>query len=96
MIKTGDAKLPLDRVPALAKALNVDAKHLFRLALDQHYPEVARVAHEIFGRGVSDNKMILVQKFRELVGDDDPRPSSMLLDLLECAIKVTGVHESCG
>jgi hypothetical protein len=87
MIKNGDTKLPLDRVPALAKALGVDSKHLFRLTLEQHHPEVARVAHEIFGNVVSDNEMTLVRKFRELTGGGDPKPGSILLDMMEDAFK---------
>ena len=34
-LKTGRNKLPLDRVPSLAKALEVDPAYLMRLALDQ-------------------------------------------------------------
>jgi hypothetical protein len=49
MIKNGVTALPLDRVPAFAKALDVDPRHLFRLALEQNHPEIAGVAHEIFG-----------------------------------------------
>lgn len=37
MIKQGDAKLPLDRVPAMAGALGVDPLMLFNLALEQFY-----------------------------------------------------------
>ena len=35
MIKGGSAKLALDRVPALAEALECDAARLFRVALEQ-------------------------------------------------------------
>jgi len=34
MIKQGGTKLPLDRVPALAKALDADPRRLFLLAFD--------------------------------------------------------------
>jgi hypothetical protein len=57
MIKNGVTALPLDKVPAFAKALDVDPRHLFRLTLEQNHPEIARVAHEIFGNVVSDNEM---------------------------------------
>lgn len=87
MIKSGDAKLPLDKVPALAKALGVDARHLFRLTLEQHHPEVARVAHEIFGHVVSDNEMALVQIFRKITGDADPQLEPLLHELIKEAFK---------
>lgn len=37
MLKQGDAKLALDRVPAFAAMLGVDPRHLFALALEAHY-----------------------------------------------------------
>lgn len=39
MLKQGDAKLSIDRVPAMAAALGVDPLHLFHLALEQFYSE---------------------------------------------------------
>ena len=53
MIKNGVTALPLDKVPAFAKALDVDPRHLFRLTLEQNHPEIARVVHEIFGNVVN-------------------------------------------
>lgn len=38
MIKDGSAKLPIDRVEALARALECDPGHLMRLTLEQLYP----------------------------------------------------------
>lgn len=93
MIKTGETKLPLDKVPALAKSLGVDVKHLFRLTLEQHYPEVARVAHEIFGNVVSDNEMALVKIFREITDDNNPRPQPVLLDMMQDAKKAKSPHK---
>ncbi|RTL86128.1 MAG: XRE family transcriptional regulator [Hyphomicrobiales bacterium] len=87
MIKNGDTKLPLDKVPALAKALEVDPKHLFRLALEQHHPDVARVAHEIFGNVVTDHELALVKMFREITDNGDPKPQPILFDIMEDAFK---------
>lgn len=47
MIKTGEMKLPLARVPALAKAMEVPAQELLRLVLRQDYPEVWSVISEV-------------------------------------------------
>jgi len=48
--KSGTSKLPLDRVLGLAKALEVDAKYLFRLTLEQQGNETTALAIEqIFG-----------------------------------------------
>jgi hypothetical protein len=87
MIKSGETKLPLDKVPALAKALQVDPKHLFRLALDQQHPEAARIAHELFGNVVTENEMLLIRKFREASEDTDPPPDPELLKVIEKTVK---------
>lgn len=42
MIKQGESKLPLDRVPGMARALNVDPYELFQLALEQYYSHDVR------------------------------------------------------
>jgi len=83
MIKRGETKLPLDKVPAFAKALHVDPAHLFRLALDQQLPEVAKIMHQVFGKTVSHNEFEIVQAFRKATKDADPKPESRQLDMLE-------------
>ena len=44
MVKSGSTKLALDRVPSMAKALEVDPKFLFVLALEQIGFETTRAA----------------------------------------------------
>src|SRR5579883_398804 len=39
MFKTGDTKVPLDKIPALADALEVDVGELLRLGLEAYWPE---------------------------------------------------------
>src|SRR5437870_4016001 len=41
MWRSGTAKVPLDKVPAAAKALGVDPALLFRLAMAQYWPDAA-------------------------------------------------------
>ena len=38
MFKRGEVKVPLNKIPLLAKAINADPAHLFRLALEQYWP----------------------------------------------------------
>lgn len=44
MLKTGNVKLALDRVPAMARALKIDQLDLFKIALTQFYDEDASKA----------------------------------------------------
>jgi transcriptional regulator with XRE-family HTH domain len=47
MFKRGEARVPLDKIPLLAKALGVDPAHMFRLALEQYWPDRERHHREI-------------------------------------------------
>jgi hypothetical protein len=72
MIKTGSAKLPLDRVPALARALDTDPSYLFMLAVEQHDPTLARVVKDIFGTVVTQNEVAWLEEIREASNHTDP------------------------
>ena len=56
MFKRGEVKVPLDKIPALAKAVNADPGHLFRLALEQYWPTLGETIQRIFGRTVTANE----------------------------------------
>ncbi len=73
MIKSGTSKLPLDRVAALAKALDCDSKLLFRLALEQQGNETTALAiAEIFGAIVTRNEAVWLNEIRDASGNSDP------------------------
>ncbi len=74
MIKSGDTKLALDRVPALAKALDCDPKALFLMAAEQAGLETTLQAIEdIFGTIVTANEVAWVKEIRDASGGADPR-----------------------
>jgi transcriptional regulator with XRE-family HTH domain len=77
MIKQGSTKLPIDRVPALAKALESDPALLLRLALEQSEGSTAAAAiYEIIGQPFTKNEMSWISEIREASGDTDPRLTS--------------------
>ena len=74
LLKAGKNKIPLDRVPALAKALEVDPAYLMRLALDQAVGVTAAQAiTEIFGTPVTENERRWLTELREASDGTDPR-----------------------
>jgi transcriptional regulator with XRE-family HTH domain len=79
MFKRGETKVPLDKVPALARALNVDPAHLFRLALEQQMPEVAKIIGDIFGNTVSANEFEIVEAIRKVSKNTDPKATATQL-----------------
>lgn len=87
MIKQGDAKLALDRVPAMAKILQVDPKHLFRLALEQSYPPAAvATLMTMLDASITTNEMKVVEIFREKTGNTDPEITPELQARIEDAL----------
>jgi len=79
MLKNGATKVPLDRVPALARALDTDPRYLFRLALEQSGDETARSAvEEIFGTIVSKNEVGWLEELRDASDNSDPTLTARL------------------
>ena len=73
MLKLGHVKLALDRVPAMAKALNIDPLDLFKIALTQFYDDQAvRLLTEIIESGVSPVEKKILRIVRDASGDDTP------------------------
>ncbi len=77
MVKTGTTRLPLDRVPALAKALECDPTRMFMLAIEQRGGDTTEAAIQaIFGTLVSDNEVDWLEEIRTASGHADPRLTS--------------------
>lgn len=73
-LKSGRNKVPLDRVPSLAKALEVDPAYLMRLALDQAVGSTAAKAiTEIFGTPATENERGWLAELRSASENTDPR-----------------------
>lgn len=69
MIKSGKTKLPIARIPALARALNADPRKLFALALQHYHPDIfsiySKLAPEML---ISDKEFELVKSIRKATG----------------------------
>lgn len=77
MIKQGSSKVALDRVPALARALECDPALLMRLALEQAIGRTAAEAVvEIFGDPVTMNERGWIEALRAASNHTDPRLTS--------------------
>ena len=72
MIKTGATKLPLERVPALAKALECDPAHLFVMAVEQRDSALATTLQKVFGSHVTQNETDWLKAIRDASDHTDP------------------------
>lgn len=76
-LKNGRNKVPLDRVPSLAKALEVDPAYLMRLSLDQAVgATAAKAITEIFGTPATENERGWLMEIRDASDNSDPRITS--------------------
>ena len=73
MFKRGEAKIPIDKVPALAKAINVDPAFLFRLAMEQYWPDMSEAVAAVFGSIITRNEQELLKKIRSWTKNSDPK-----------------------
>lgn len=73
MIKAGTAKLPLDRVAALATALECDPVMLFQLAVEQAGENTTELAiRQIFKTLVTENEVAWLEEIRRASGLSNP------------------------
>ena len=85
MIKQGTAKLPLDRVPQMAKVLEVDPAFLFRLALEQFYePSAVKMLNAVLDAPLSKNERAILNHIRER--GNDPELSDKLRSAIDTAL----------
>ncbi len=69
MIKQGQTKMPLARIPQMARALDVDAVEFFRLAMSEYMPELQRITDEMYAREqLSPAEAELLQQVRAATG----------------------------
>jgi hypothetical protein len=77
MIRNGSTKLPIDRVPALAKLQDCDPALLLRLALEQAEGRTATAAiYDIIGAPITENERVWLAEIRDASGDIDPKMTS--------------------
>lgn len=73
MFKKGQTKVPIEKVPALAKAIGVDQAFLLRMAMNEYMPETMRAIEKVFGTILTDNEEDIVKGLRSLTDNADPK-----------------------
>lgn len=74
MFKTGDTKVPLERVGPLAKALEVDTAYLLRLVMTEYAPDTwDAIERTLSGVVPTANEVELIRAHRSMNGGRDDR-----------------------
>lgn len=73
MMKTGNMKLPLNRIAQMARKINVDPKYLMAKVMTESQPEVWGAICEVFdlSSSITENELDTVQWFRRLLNGAD-------------------------
>ena len=75
VIKTGAMKLPLTKVPALAKALELQPGPLLRTVMSESSPGLLQLISDVFEPlGLTDSEKRLIKHLRHLAGDKPTGP----------------------
>ena len=64
MMKTGETRVPLDRIPKLAQTLSMDEQDFLILAIQEYHPGVHEVLVEVLGLPLSDAELGILTMFR--------------------------------
>ena len=75
LIKAGTMKMPLAKIPALARVLKLDAAELMRVALSESDPALSAAIEEVFDpMRLSATEVNLIKHLRKLSGDQAGKP----------------------
>lgn len=66
MIKTGEMKMPIDRIPAFAEACGVDPVQLIKTAMEEYHPETWHVLVEAFEAPLTRNEAVILRAIRAM------------------------------
>jgi len=86
MFKQGLTKVPIEKVPALAKVLGLDPLHLLTFALREYMPETLKTIQANVGCVVTHNEYAVVEAVRGVTKDANPKFTKEQLSKIRAAI----------
>lgn len=60
MMKTGETKVPIGRIPGLAAALDLRAFDFIKIAMMDYHPEVGEILTKTLGAEITENEAALL------------------------------------
>lgn len=76
LIKKGRTKLPVSRIPDLARLLEIDPFYLLELAMTEYSPQVWAVIEDIATRSLGDGEKKILRIVREASGGQPVAPEN--------------------
>ncbi len=104
MIKLGNSKLAINRIPRLAKALNIDPAKLLKMAYEEYDPETYEAITEILGKPITVVERDILRVVNELLPFESIESSleresyiiklEAVLNNIKHILQVCGDHDS--
>lgn len=77
MFKQGRTKIPINRVPDIARVLECDPLHMMRVVMNEYQPETWQVFERLLGKSlVTEAEMQIVKAVREAAGEQEIAPKT--------------------
>ena len=73
MFKKGHTKVPLEKIPSMAKALGVDPADMLRRAMRETMPAVLQTVEDVMGDLVTVNERKILETIRSTSKESDPK-----------------------
>lgn len=70
MFKNGDSPVPIAKISALSKVLEIDERRFLRTALAEYHPGMFEVIESIEGQILTDNEEVFLMRLRDDVPDE--------------------------
>jgi transcriptional regulator with XRE-family HTH domain len=93
-LKSGELRVPLERIPALALALGMDERKFLTLAIEEYFPGVNEVLVETLGLPLSDVELGIVTMFRMASMRGDIELVVPFRTALEALLKLAAANQS--
>lgn len=93
MMLGGVCKVPIDKIPRLAKALNVEVTQMMTLAMEEYCPSILRAIEETFEFLATPNEREFVKVVRHISNNTDPRLPLELREIIEAYFRNNVVTE---
>jgi predicted XRE-type DNA-binding protein len=91
MMRLGQTKVPIEKIPLFAKALGVDPAQITRLALIEYMPEVWAAIEQTLGEVVTERE----KKFLKILREIDPAGEIEIDDRMASRIREVFRGEGC-
>ncbi|QNK01775.1 hypothetical protein [Dyella telluris] len=88
LLKSGDMRLPMDRIPGVAKAIEADEKELFELALKHYEPTVYKMMQKHYAAGAVDPEEVkLLAEIKRAIGGKSIKHDAKTRSLIQEVVK---------